>query len=125
MPSTSSGVSPRMGLAIATAVTGLVLATGVSVGSLVGWVRPAQLVTETVAASAPVQTSWMADTSATPQVVLVPIAPVSASAQSPVGNARLAGGALSTASEVLGASRHTDRNRSESPRAIHGERDDD
>lgn len=106
MVSTTSGISRRMGLAIATAVTGLVLAAGVSVASLAGWVRPAQAVTDT-------QSSIMESISATPQVVLVPLAPVTATAQAPATSANLAGALTSTAHQ------------SESARVPHRERDDD
>jgi hypothetical protein len=120
----TTGVSRRTGLAIATAVTGLVLAAGVSVAGLVGWVRPAQAVTDTVPASAPAPSSMTA-----PQVVLVPVAPVTTPAQPPATSASLAGAMTSdgpsTASGALVASRHTERDRSEGARLPHGERDDD
>jgi hypothetical protein len=106
MASTTSGVSRRMGLAVTTAVTGVVLAAGVSVASLAGWVRPAQAVTDT-------QSNIMQSASATPQVVLVPIAPVTATAQPPATSANLAGALTSTARQ------------SESTRVPHRERDDD
>ncbi len=65
MASSSTGISPRMGLAIASAVTGLVLAGGASVASLVGWIGPVQAVTNTVQASTPERASLSANTLAT------------------------------------------------------------
>ena len=79
MASNNTGISRRMGVAIATAVTGLVLAGGASVASLVGWIGPAQAVTSTAQASTPEQASLSATTFATPHVVLVPIAPMATS----------------------------------------------
>jgi hypothetical protein len=121
MTSTTTGASQRMRLAIATAVTGVVLATGVSVASLVGWVRPAQAFTNT-------QPSLTASASATPQVVLVPIAPVTTSAQPLATNAvtgAVSSNGPSTAAGALVSSRHTNSDRSEAARVPHGERDDD
>jgi hypothetical protein len=108
----TTGVSKRMGLAIATAVTGVVVAAGVSLASLVGWVRPAQAVSNTVPANTLVATGLSADTSATPQIVLVPIAPVTTSAQPPATIASLAGSV---------SSNQTSEHRQEP----HGVRDDD
>lgn len=130
MTSNSTGISRRMGLAIATAVTGLVLAGGASVGSLVGWIGPALAVTSTVQASTPEQASLSASTLATPQVVLVPIAPMATtSAQVPATGASLASAETSngpsTATELLVGSRHTEEGRSQSGRIPRGERDDD
>ena len=124
MASNSSGISRRMALAIATAVTGLVLAGGVSVVSLVGWIGPAQPATDTVQASATEQASLSAT-----QVVLVPIAPVTTSAQQPPTGVSLARAETttrpSTAEGAFGASRHTENGRPEGSRVRHGERDDD
>jgi hypothetical protein len=119
-----------MGLAIATAVTGLVLAGGASVASLVGWIGPAHAVTSTVQANTSEQASLSANTFATPQVVLVPIAPMATtSAQLPATGASLAGAETSngpsTATGVFVASRHTEDARSQSGRMPRGERDDD
>ena len=129
MASKTTGISRRMGLAIATAVSGLVLAGGASVASLVGWIGPAQAVTSTVQASTREQASLSADTFATPQVVLVPIAPMATSTQPPAtgatfGRAETSKGP-STASGALVASRHAEDGRSEGARVPHGERDDD
>ena len=127
MTSSTTGIPRRIGMAIATAVTGLVLAAGVSIASLVGWIGPAEAVSTTVQANAPEQASLPANTVATPQVVLVPIAPVTA--RQPATTVSLAGAEIttrpSTAGGPFGASRHTEDGRSEGARVWHGERDDD
>ena len=129
MASNNKGILRRLGLAIATAVTGLVLAGGASVASLVGWIGSAQAVTSTVQASTPEQASLSANTFATPQVVLVPIAPLATSAQLPATDVTLASAETSnrpsTATGAFVASRHTEDGRSEGARVPHGERDDD
>jgi hypothetical protein len=73
----TTGFSPRLGLALAAGMAGLVLAVGVTAATYVGWLGPAK-------ASAPVGESDLSaaplaalDGSAAtmPQVVLVPVTP--------------------------------------------------
>ena len=129
MAANSTAISRRMGLAIATAVTGLVLAGGASVASLVGLIGPAEAVTSTVQASTPEPASLSANTFVKPQVVLVPIAPLATYAQLPAAGATLVGAETSnppsTASGALVQPRHAEDGRSEGARMAHGERDDD
>jgi hypothetical protein len=129
MASSTQGISRGMGMAVATAVTGVVLAGGVSVASLAGWIGPAQAVSNRLQASAPEQTNLLANTSATPQVVLVPIAPVTTSAQQPATTVSLAGAETTARPSIAGGAfgtwRHTEDGRSEGARVPHEERADD
>lgn len=129
MASSTTGVSQRMAMATAAAITGLVLAGGISIATVAGWVRPAQTVNETAQTSPPGQASLPAVTSTSPHVVLVPIAPAATSAQPPAAGASVGGVEASigpsTAAGAFVASRHTERARSEGGTALYGERDDD
>ncbi|HEX8966909.1 MAG TPA: hypothetical protein VF937_03450 [Chloroflexota bacterium] len=75
MAPTPIAVSRHVGLAIATAVTGLVLAAGVSIATLVGWLGPTRAVNEPAQASMPGQAGLEASPSSTSQFVLVPGVP--------------------------------------------------
>ncbi len=129
MASSRTGISGRTGLAIAAAITGLTLAGGVSVASLVGWIRPALPATDTLQASVLEQVSVPANTQATPQVVLVPVAPVTTSAQQAPTAVSVPGAELtsgrSTDAGAFVASRQVERSRSDGARVPHAERDDD
>jgi hypothetical protein len=81
MPPTSTPSSPRQGFAIAAGVTGLVVAAGITIATLLGWVRPAQTPTasaETSQAAIPV--AMPESPMGTPQVVWVPVTPIGAPA---------------------------------------------
>ena len=84
LPTTTTALSPRFGLAVAAAVTGLVLAGGVTLASVLGWVGPRQLTASSAEAPAApplsLPASAVSDTSP-PQVVLVPVVPAGASTQ--------------------------------------------
>lgn len=122
MPSLTNRISPRIGLAVATAVTGLVLAGGVSIAALIGWVRPAEALTGSVQATA------ATNTFAPPQIVLVPVTPaatqVGTSTSSSVQFAR-----TSSATGPANATRSHEADFEGARRAPvqlgHGERDDD
>jgi hypothetical protein len=83
MQPTSTAFSPRLGLAIAAGVTGLLLAGGITVATLVGWVQPAQSAAVSVQSAQPAATSANLSDSAVaaPQVVLVPVMPAGATVQ--------------------------------------------
>jgi hypothetical protein len=80
----STAFSPRLGLAIAAGVTGLVLAGSVTLATLVGWVQPAQSPTASAQSVEPgvISTNLFESGVATPQVVLVPVMPTNATVQS-------------------------------------------
>jgi hypothetical protein len=73
-------VAPRRGLAIAAATTGLLLALGVTLATLLGWLRAPSLASTSASAdrSAPSVSSDV--NAAAPQLVLVPVSPASGAA---------------------------------------------
>jgi hypothetical protein len=123
MANTNSENSKRLGLAIATAVTGLVLAGGISAISLLGWVKPAE------AGAGPAQTgvAALADLPLISQVVLVPIAPLSPQSPTVAANPVAPDVALtsSPSGEAARVSGDEGAERTQVQRVRHGERDDD
>lgn len=106
---TSKAISPRLGLALAAAVTGVLLAGGVTLASLLGWLQPGQV--GSASASANVQddpppqlmAAASLDTSA-PQVVPVPAVPATVSA------------AQSSGASDAGFTRPQDRDKHDTPK---------
>jgi hypothetical protein len=127
MASTSPGNSKRLSLAIATAATGVVLAAGISVGSLLGWVKPANAGAGSVQASSAARADIPVTASSTPQVVLVPIAPTSPQSPTVPLNAPVADLARPSldSGEASRGSRGEREQRPAIVRATNGERDDD
>jgi hypothetical protein len=73
----TSGFSPRMGLALAVGMAGLVLAAGVTATTLLGWLGPAKATAVAAESSSPpAPLGGAADPAmSTPHVVLVPVTP--------------------------------------------------
>lgn len=127
MASTSTGSSKRLSFAIATAVAGVVLAAGISVASLLGWVKPADAGAASGQNSIAAQADLPVAAPSTPQVVLVPVVPTSPPSTSVAQNPPAAD-LLRPSSDPGEGSRASGREREQRPtvlRATQGERDDD
>jgi hypothetical protein len=127
MATTSTGNSKRLSLAIATAVAGVVLAAGISVASLLGWVKPADAGAGSGQTSIAAQAQIPANAPSTPQVVLVPVAPRPPQSLTLALNPP-AGDLARPSSDSGEASRISRGEREQRPtpvRATQGERDDD
>ena len=128
MASTTTGNSKRLSLAIATAVAGVALAAGISVASLLGWVKPANAGAGAGQTSVAAQADIPMAAPSTPQVVLVPVAPTSPQPLSTVAVNPPVANLARPSSESGQASRALRVEREQRPpgvRASHGERDDD
>jgi hypothetical protein len=127
MASTNTDNSKRLSLAIATAMAGVVLAAGVSVASLLGWVKPADAGDGSGQISIAAQAEIPVTAPSTPQVVLVPVAPTSP--QSPTLALNPPGRDLARPSSDSGeASRSLRGEREQQPTVVwatQGERDGD
>jgi hypothetical protein len=80
-------VSTRKGLAIAAAIAGVVLASGISAATLLGWIQPSQ---SAASPGAPAESGALAASSAAgpveaaPQIVLVPVTPAGPAVADPL-----------------------------------------
>ena len=93
MASTPTTLTPRRGLAIAAAAAGLLLALGVTVAALLGWLRAPSLASASASADRAALSVGSDVNAAAPQLVLVPVAPASSAAvpQNVVADATLGG----------------------------------
>jgi hypothetical protein len=134
MPATTTTpFSPRLGLAVAAAITGLILAGGVTLASVLGWLGPpaqaaaVSLNAEGASSLTQQAATTIGDTSAA-QVVLVPVVPADGSVQQGTALANFSSPSTPASGWARESAQHQENNEHKTQKPIQlarGDNDDD